>query len=162
MTLFLCFNISALWWWLLLIFISPFALPFATLEEEIPRYEDSRQSPIYEEINFPVPMAEQRLQETQQLFNQMRSSNIMSHHQTQIMSSTSTSGTTVTTRVTTVTEMAGNKKVQQEVKVVKHKGSTTTQLFRQSKMSLRHFLDHRSEWCSMPHHPIRNLIFICV
>ena len=91
-------------------------------------------------------MSEQRLHETEDFIHEMRSSDIVTHHETKITSSTSQSGTTVTTRVTTVTKMTGNKKVQQqEVKVVKHKGSTTTQLFRQSKMSLRHFLDHRSE-----------------
>lgn len=144
---------SALWWRWFLFFVY-FSLTLLrlliTLDGEARRYEDSRQSPIYEEIHFPVPMAEQRLQETEELLNQMRSSDAVTHHETQITSSTLQSGTTVTTRVTTVTKMAGNKKVQQrEVKVTKHKGSTTTQLFRQSKMSLRHFLDHRSEWRSM-------------
>ena len=103
-------------------------------------------------------MSEQRLHETEDFIHEMRSSDIVTHHETKITSSTSQSGTKVTTRVTTVTKMTGNKKVQQqEVKVVKHKGSTTTQLFRQSKMSLRHFLDHRSEWCSMSNDPVKHV-----
>ncbi len=119
----------------------------ACLDEDRSRYEDTRQSPIYEEIHFPVPLPEEHIQATEHFLHEVSGSKITTH-QTQITSSTSASGNTVT-QVTTVTKVSGGRKVQQEVKVVKHKGSTTTQLFRQSKMSLKHFLDHRSEWRSM-------------
>ena len=118
---------------------------FCSDEETSPRpimaYEDSRQSPIYEEIHFPVPIVEQRLQETKHFLHQMASSHMTSSKS--VTGSTSVFSSTIS-KVTNV-KMSSSKKVQQqEVKVVKQKGSTT-HFIRQSKLSLKHLLDHRSE-----------------